>query len=166
MSYAEATAPSRRAVAIACNPATPAPMMSTRPGVIVPAAVVSIGKMRGKVSAAMMTALYPQMVPIEESASILCARVDRGINSTAKEVTPVIRTEAQDLNDDVGRAENLRAIRGKLRALCSVVLVPIAGFDARAGFDENFEARFRERGHGGRDNGDAALARIAFLWHT
>ena len=43
-SYAEVTAPSRRAVAIAWSPATPAPMTSTRAGVIVPAAVVSIGK--------------------------------------------------------------------------------------------------------------------------
>ena len=56
-SYAEATAPSLRAVAIACKPATPAPITKTRPGVIVPAAVVSIGKMRGEVSAASTTAL-------------------------------------------------------------------------------------------------------------
>jgi phage-related minor tail protein len=33
---------------MACNPATPAPMTSTRDGVMVPAAVVSMGKMRGK----------------------------------------------------------------------------------------------------------------------
>src|SRR2546422_37358 len=56
-SSAEATAPSLRAVAIACKPATPAPITKTRPGVIVPAAVVSIGKMRGEVSAASTTAL-------------------------------------------------------------------------------------------------------------
>ena len=40
-------APSRRAVAMACSPATPAPTMKTRAGAIVPAAVISIGNMRG-----------------------------------------------------------------------------------------------------------------------
>ena len=45
----ETTAPSRRAVAIACSPATPAPSTSTFAGGIVPAAVVSIGKKRGSV---------------------------------------------------------------------------------------------------------------------
>ena len=44
-------------MAIACSPATPAPMISTRAGVMVPAAVVSMGKIRGRVSAAMSTAL-------------------------------------------------------------------------------------------------------------
>ena len=58
-SYAETTAPSRRAVAIACSPATPAPDHSTRAGVIVPAAVVIIGKILGSLSAAIITALYP-----------------------------------------------------------------------------------------------------------
>jgi hypothetical protein len=58
---------------MACRPATPAPI-TTRAGVIVPAAVVSIGKILGSVSAAIITALYPQMVAIEESASMLCAR--------------------------------------------------------------------------------------------
>jgi len=37
-------APRRFAVAIACNPATPTPMMNTFAGKIVPAAVVIIGK--------------------------------------------------------------------------------------------------------------------------
>ena len=89
MSYAEVTAPSRRAVAIACKSRHARADHNTRAGVIVPAAVVSIGKIRGKVSAAISTALYPQIVPIDESASMLCARVVRGINSTANEVTPV-----------------------------------------------------------------------------
>ena len=53
----ETTAPSRRAVAIACSPATPAPSTSARAGAIVPAAVVSIGKNRGRCSAASSTAL-------------------------------------------------------------------------------------------------------------
>ena len=52
-----ATAPSLRAVEMACSPATPAPITNTRAGVIVPAAVVSMGKNRGSVSAAISTAL-------------------------------------------------------------------------------------------------------------
>ncbi len=39
-------APSRRDVAIACSPATPAPSTSTRAGRMVPAGVVSMGKKR------------------------------------------------------------------------------------------------------------------------
>jgi len=61
-------------------------MINTRPGVMVPAAVVSIGKILGNASAAITTALYPAIVAMEESASMLCARVVRGINSTEKAV--------------------------------------------------------------------------------
>ena len=50
-------APRRRAVAIACRPATPAPTIKTFDGRIVPAAVVSIGKKRGVNCAAISTAL-------------------------------------------------------------------------------------------------------------
>ncbi len=56
-SKAETTAPSRLAVAIACRPATPAPITSARTGAIVPAAVMSMGKRRGTRSAARTTAL-------------------------------------------------------------------------------------------------------------
>src|SRR5574341_1497935 len=56
-SNAETMAPSRRAVAIACRPATPAPRTRTRAGGSVPAAVTSIGKNFGVVSAARRTAL-------------------------------------------------------------------------------------------------------------
>jgi hypothetical protein len=48
-----------------------------------------MGKILGNVSAAINTALYPHMVPMDESASMLCALVVRGTNSTAKEVIPV-----------------------------------------------------------------------------
>ena len=51
-SYAETTAPSLRAVAIACKPATPAPKTRTFAGVTVPAAVINNGKKRGESSAA------------------------------------------------------------------------------------------------------------------
>jgi len=47
----------REAVAMACSPATPQPMIRTRAGVTVPAAVVIIGKILGWVSAVMRTAL-------------------------------------------------------------------------------------------------------------
>jgi hypothetical protein len=45
-SVAETMAPRRRAVAIACRPATPAPRMNTRAGGTVPAAVIIIGMAR------------------------------------------------------------------------------------------------------------------------
>ena len=56
MSKAVTTAPSRREVAIACSPATPAPSTSTWAGGIVPAAVISIGKKRPCSDAAISTA--------------------------------------------------------------------------------------------------------------
>ena len=45
-SEASITAPSRLAVAIACKPATPAPMINMRAALTVPAAVISIGMKR------------------------------------------------------------------------------------------------------------------------
>ena len=56
-SVAETCAPSRRAVAIACSPATPTPMMKARAAEIVPAAVIIIGKARPYSAAASSTAL-------------------------------------------------------------------------------------------------------------
>ena len=56
-SNASTTAPSLRAVAIACSPATPAPRMNTRAGAMVPAAVMNNGKKRPRVFAASSTAL-------------------------------------------------------------------------------------------------------------
>ena len=53
-----------------------------------PAAVISIGKNLGRRSAASSTALYPETVACEDSASIGCARVIRGIDSSANPVTP------------------------------------------------------------------------------
>ena len=54
-----------------------------------PAAVVIMGKIRGRVSATISTALYPAIEAIDDNASMLWARVVRGINSTANAVTPV-----------------------------------------------------------------------------
>ena len=72
---------------MAWRPATPAPMMKALAGAIVPAAVVSIGKNLGSAAAARSTALYPATVACEESASIGCARVMRGIASIESAVT-------------------------------------------------------------------------------
>ena len=55
VSNADTTAPRRRAVAIACSPATPAPRTSTLAGATVPAAVISMGKNWGSASAARIT---------------------------------------------------------------------------------------------------------------
>ena len=88
MSNPDTTAPSRRAVAIACRPATPAPITSTLAGATVPAAVISMGKNFGSRSAASSTALYPPTVLCEDKASIDCARVMRGIDSIAKPMIP------------------------------------------------------------------------------
>ena len=66
-SYPLTTAPNRRAVAMACKPATPAPRTSTLAGGIVPAAVVSIGKNFGSSDAAQSARLYsPAMLLCDE----------------------------------------------------------------------------------------------------
>ena len=64
-------------------------MMKTRAGEMVPAAVISIGNIRGSAFAASRTPLYPAIVAIDESASMLCARVMRGISSIENSVAPV-----------------------------------------------------------------------------
>ena len=81
VSNASTFAPSRRAVAIACNPATPVPMINTFDGCNVPAGVIIIGKILLMLSAARITAAYPARLACELNASIFCARVDRGIIS-------------------------------------------------------------------------------------
>ncbi len=56
VSKASTRAPRRLAVAIACKPATPQPIINTRAGESVPAGVISIGKIFASRSAAVMTA--------------------------------------------------------------------------------------------------------------
>ena len=75
-------------MAIACRPATPAPMMKTFAGAIVPAAVVSIGKNLLPAVAPRRTAAYPATVLKADSESILWASVVRGISSMENAVTP------------------------------------------------------------------------------
>jgi len=60
----------------------------TLAAVMVPAAVINIGKIFGSERAASSTASYPEIVAMEERASILWARVIRGISSMARKVTP------------------------------------------------------------------------------
>jgi len=74
---------------MACNPPRLAPITRTRPGVIVPAAV---GEHRKD-----FAAKYPRKAPllvsadvaIEESTSMLCARVVRASIPREKEITPL-----------------------------------------------------------------------------
>jgi hypothetical protein len=49
---------------------------------------MSIGMKRPYSWAAAITALYPAMLPWDESTSIACARLIRGSSSMAKAVTP------------------------------------------------------------------------------
>ena len=76
-------APRRRAVAIACSPATPAPSTNTRAGGTVPAAVIIIGIARANSAEASMTALYPARFACDERTSIDCARLILGTSSIA-----------------------------------------------------------------------------------
>jgi hypothetical protein len=80
---------------------------------MVPAAVVSIGKSRGSVSAAMTTALYPQIVPMDDSASMLCARVVRGMSSMEKDVTPVAASFWSVSSGAKGRRKPIRYWSGR-----------------------------------------------------
>ena len=55
VSNASTRAPSRLAVAMACRPATPAPITNTRAGGMVPAGVIIMGKIFGLWKHAWMT---------------------------------------------------------------------------------------------------------------
>src|SRR5208283_3821590 len=142
-SYAEITAPKRRAVAIACSPATPQPITNTRAGVTVPAAVVSMGKMRGWDSAASSTALYPATV--------------------ARDVVGAV---AKNLHHYVGGGKHRGAVGDDLRALLDIKGIRIAGVDSSAGLYLDFETRFGQRRKDGRYKRDPPLPRITFFRHT
>ena len=118
-SNAETSAPRRRAVAIAWRPATPAPMTSARTGAIVPAAVMSMGKRRGTRSAARTTALYPATVAWDDSASMDCARVIRGIDSIAKATTPRSRSRAMPSESLSGSRNPITTVPGASDATTS-----------------------------------------------
>ena len=97
-------------MAIACRPATPAPMTNAFAGASVPAAVVIIGRIRGSALAPTSTALYPASVACDESASIDCARVMRGTSSIASAVTrrAASRCESGPLGAGARRATRTR----------------------------------------------------------
>ena len=146
-------------------------MTSARTGAIVPAAVMSMGKRRGTRSAARRTALYPATVAWDESASIDCARVIRGIDSIAKATTPRSRRRAmpsesvsgsrnpiddgsrRERRDDVGRgrrharerfgAGRERRAVGELGSRRRVVVVREAGARPSAALDAGPRSRPR-----------------------
>src|SRR5438093_922620 len=113
------TAPSRRAVAIACSPATPAPITSTFAGGTVPAAVMSIGKKRGRCSAPRSAASYPATVACDESASIGCARVIRGTDSSANAVTPRAASASTPVGSESGSRKAINSWPGRSRSRSS-----------------------------------------------
>mmetsp|Transcript_64157 Transcript_64157/g.106060 ORF Transcript_64157/g.106060 Transcript_64157/m.106060 type:complete len:286 (-) Transcript_64157:19-876(-) len=85
-SNARTMAPMPLAVAMADNPATPAPITRTFAGFTLPAAVIVCLKYRPKLFAASTTALYPAMLAMELRTSYTWDRVIRGIQSIAKTV--------------------------------------------------------------------------------
>jgi len=73
------------AVAIACRPATPTPITNTLAAGTVPAAVIIIGKARPKAFRRLdHRAVSRARLACDDSTSITCARVMRGISSMAK----------------------------------------------------------------------------------
>ena len=83
-SVAKTIPPILFAVAIACNPATPAPTTKIFAAGIVPAAVIIIGTAFLKFAKASTTALYPAKLACDERMSIDWALVILGSNSKEK----------------------------------------------------------------------------------
>src|SRR5690554_6715476 len=102
VSNASTTAPKRRDVAIACNPATPAPITSTFAGGTVPAAVINIGKKRGRVAAAKSAALYAETVLMMESTYVLWALAVLGLVCILARVIPCCDVAAINARDSRG----------------------------------------------------------------
>ena len=86
VSYASTTAPSRRAVPIACKPATPAPRTNTRAGVTVPAAVIISGRTSAIGSQPKARPCSPRLNSWALKRVHRLPRVMRGINSIANTV--------------------------------------------------------------------------------
>ncbi len=115
-SYPLTTAPSRRAVPMACRPATPAPSTSTLAGRAVPAAVISSGKNRPNSAAATSAALYPATLAWELSASIGWVLVSvRGIRSRLIAVTPSAASAAASSGWTSGASMPITAWPGRSR---------------------------------------------------
>jgi hypothetical protein len=71
--------------------------MKTFAGVTIPAAVISAGNIFGREVAASRTAWYPEMVAMDERASMLWAG-DPGIGSIARDETPVAARSEHSFN--------------------------------------------------------------------
>ena len=56
----------------------------------------------------MMTALYPATVDIADNASMLCARVVRGISSTENEMIPLAAMSVMLCSEPIGRKNPTR----------------------------------------------------------
>jgi hypothetical protein len=76
----------------------------------VPAAVVIIGNMRGSALAASSAALYPAIDAIDDSASMLWARVMRGMNSTENRVAPACAYRAARAGSESGSQNPIAAV--------------------------------------------------------
>src|SRR5207244_1214922 len=147
----ETTAPSRRAVAIACRPATPAPRTSTFAGGTVPAAVVSIGKNFGRRYAASSTAVTHGAGERQEHADQHVA---------VAEPLGLLGARLLHLGDRLGPAPD-RVDEGRAR-LCEHRVFVGSGL-ARAPLDQDLEAALCEPGDDLRDERHSAFVRRGLL---
>ena len=104
VSKASTRAPSRFAVAIACSPATPAPITKTRAGRIVPAGVIIIGKAIDRVAAAVNDRGVARQVRLRTEHVHLLR--ERGA-----------RQHLQANGADVGRGQGLRTKRALIEGV-------------------------------------------------
>ena len=72
----------------------------------------------------------------------------------------------QHLQDDVGRGEHFRPLGDDLRAPGGVLRIGVAGFDAGAGFDDDFQSGFLEVGNGRRYERNPPLPWKGFAGNT
>src|SRR2546426_4430343 len=90
---------------------------------MVPAAVINIGNIFGSEMAASSTAAYPEIVAMEESASMLWARVIRGISSIARKDTPAAAKSEHSLAAVSGTPNPMRSEEhtSELQSPCNLV---------------------------------------------
>src|SRR5207237_10759490 len=78
----------------------------------------------------------------------------------------VVRSVAEDLNHNVGRAEYCGAVRENLRTFVGVLLVRVAGFGPSIGFDYNFKSGFDQVWNHHGNQRHAPLPGIRFFRYT
>jgi len=144
-----------------------------------------MGKIRGRVFATISTALYPAIDAMDESASMLCALVVRGISSTANAVTPVcatcctisaelqiavailvIGTVAQHLHNNVALREHNVTIWQYLCAFLLILAIGISGFEACASLNGNLEPCLGKHGHNNGGQSNPPFSGINFFWNA